>query len=158
MITVHLLTENRYLCGENVHNGKCISLPFHHYIYTQRYTLYERTRDNARARMKVETLASPQMLSCSLERQCLTQLALAFLVVRDVQVKGSHVLPRVTCQNQIHSRTHTRLYFRQFFFQSPSWIFSRFWKEESAGVNTFEEVRNFRKKKSKILITLYIGY
>ncbi len=43
MITVHSLTENRYLCGENVHNGKRISLlPLHHYIlkglYNQLFT------------------------------------------------------------------------------------------------------------------------
>ncbi len=36
MITVHALTENRYLCSTNVHNGERISLPLHHYIYTQR--------------------------------------------------------------------------------------------------------------------------
>ncbi len=30
IITVHSLTENRYLCGENVHNGKHISLLLHH--------------------------------------------------------------------------------------------------------------------------------
>ncbi len=36
MITVHSLTENRYLCRENVHNGKRISLSLQYYIYLKR--------------------------------------------------------------------------------------------------------------------------
>ncbi len=40
-----------------------------------------------------ETLALPWMLSYSLGRLCLTLLALAFLAVRDVRVKGSCVSP-----------------------------------------------------------------
>ncbi len=37
MITVHLLTENRYLCCQNVRNGKCISLSLH---YNYNYYIY----------------------------------------------------------------------------------------------------------------------
>ncbi len=57
----------------------------------------------------METLASPRMLLCSLRRLCLASLALAFLAVRDVRVKVSHVSPG---QNQIHSQIHICLYFR----------------------------------------------
>ncbi len=67
--------------------------------------------ENPRARMEMETLASPQMLSCSLGRSCRASLPLIFLVVCNVRVKGS----RVTHQNHIHSRTHTRLNFQIFF-------------------------------------------
>ncbi len=58
----------------------------------------------------METLASPWIFSCSLGCLCLTSLALALLVVRDVQVKEC-----VTHQNQeltasVGSRTRTVSY------------------------------------------------
>ncbi len=61
--------------------------------------------------------------------------------------------PRVTRQNQIHPWTHHVFIFNSFFFSPHSQIFSGVQKEASAGVNTFEEVRNFREKKSKFANT-----
>ncbi len=54
--------------------------------------------------------------------------------------------------------TYSSLVSLVFLFNLHSRIFSGVWKEASTGANTFGEVRNFRKKKSKISITPYITH
>ncbi len=111
----------------------------------------------------MEILASPWMLSCSLGCSCLASLALSFLVVCDVWVKGSRVSPScrlVSCAKIKYTLGHILLVFilNSFFFNQHSRIFSGVWKETFAGVNTFREVCNLQKKKFKISITPYTGY
>ncbi len=49
---------------------------------------------------------SPRMLPYSLKRSCLASLALTFLVVRDVRVKGSHVSPGCRLVSRTKSKVH----------------------------------------------------
>ncbi len=88
---------------------------------------------------------SPWMLPCSLGRSCLASLALAFLVVRDVRVKGSSVSPgcRLVSRAKIkYSLGHILVFIFDSFFN----LNSRVWKEASAGVNTFGKMCNLKKK------------
>ncbi len=100
----------------------------------------------------METLASFGMLSCSLGCSCLASLDLAFLEVRDIQVKGSHVLPG--CRLVSHAKMrytlrHILVFIFDSFFNPHFRIFSGVREEASAGFNAFGEVCNFRKKSLK---------
>ncbi len=101
----------------------------------------------------METLILPWMLSCSLRRWCLTSLALAFLVVRDVRVKGSHVLPN--CRLVLHTKIkytlgHILVFIFDSFFQSA---FPDIFRSLERGIDRRSYIRGgcviFEKKNPK---------
>ncbi len=99
----------------------------------------------------METLVSPRMLLCSLKRLCLASLALAFLTVRDVRVKGSRVSPgcRLVSRAKIKCTLgHVPAFiFDRFFSVRLSRYFQEFGKRHPQALIHSERCIIFEKKK-----------
>ncbi len=95
------------------------------------------------------------MLSCSIGRSCLTSLALAFLTVCDVRVKGSRlaVTSCHTPKSNTLPDTYASLFSIVFFSIRIPRYFQEFGKRHPQALIQSGRCVIFKKKKSKISIT-----